>query len=683
MMEQTLNSYFAMKFSNPDAPRVIVYPNKEIAASLLNLHKSAVISVADCIDVNAATLPMPDILLPCLDERIKAQSGRVAVVGIDPYLALLSKYNRESFFEGLRGRIDDEKLNALYLVSYRNKPDFGVKYEESLSVISIGGDYLESINPPEINIVSNKWVNAGHLTNFNELLKHLGDFMPEGSHTLVLRELKNIQTGLGDNVTFYLDARSVAKRYYGFSADFEINVIETLLTRLKESGKTAEEYLESEFGKTNINIRLAVKRLCELSGDDIWAAYLWLLQNRLPKDSYLSKVLQSAGINCGNLLRKYVVDVPMTVIDDANAEEFADERAEAIKTVSAEALIVEFIEQAKDHQSSSYFLNCGTEPEQIEIVRRVSELDLTAGIPKPFRFLYPALSDYLAENFDYGISGLNAYFKEYRKRKIASTVTEEFMGKVVDSCSFLTMLPQRDSVLLELKTDDTALLVIDGMGAEYLPLLLALAKRQSINVESYSVALANMPTTTEYNRIQWDEERKLNEVKSVDDIAHYGAVKNEFSTPERNIAAVLRVFETEVLKRIAEGLSRFPRLVVTADHGSSRLAVVAHNAGLGTTLPWDGQPLDWRFSLAPEDAERSKEFEQQYHPSLNKSFWIVRGYNRLPKPGPKLYELHGGASPEERLVPIVVFTKAKSAVKPIRTDEKKTEQIVDRMGFDI
>ena len=36
---------------------------------------------------------------------------------------------------------------------------------------------------------------------------------------------------------------------------------------------------------------------------------------------------------------------------------------------------------------------------------------------------------------------------------------------------------------------------------------------------------------------------------------------------------------------------------------------------------------------------------------------VVRGYHRLPKKGGKKYALHGGASLEERLVPVLIFSK--------------------------
>jgi hypothetical protein len=370
------------------------------------------------------------------------------------------------------------------------------------------------------------------------------------------------------------------------------------------------------------------------------------------------------------------------VPNDNSAKKFAAERADALTGLPVESLIVEFIGLTKGVDSASVFLNCGTEVERVEIVRRVSKLDLTTGSPQVFQRLCPALADYLSNEFDYGTNDLNAYFREYRNLKITNTITEAFVKKAFALAS-PPSVPSRDSLLLHVRTDNTALLVVDGMGAEYCPLLFALAKRRNMHIESFTITSAKLPTSTEFNPIQWDAERILDEVRNVDNIAHNAAVKNERCTPERNIAAVLRVIETDVFNRIAAGLMNFPRVVVTADHGSSRLAVLAHNARLGDTLPWDGQPLDWRYSLAPENCDRPSEFAQQYHPDSGETYWVVRGYNRLPKLGGKPNELHGGASLEERLVPVVVFTRAASVVQPKQTDKRTTEQIVDRMGFDI
>jgi len=195
------------------------------------------------------------------------------------------------------------------------------------------------------------------------------------------------------------------------------------------------------------------------------------------------------------------------------------------------------------------------------------------------------------------------------------------------------------------------------------------------------VAQAILPTETVFNPIKWDEARTLPEIKSVDNIVHNGASKHEVSISERNFAETLRVFETEIMNRIADGLTRFVRVVVTADHGATRLAVIARNENKGTTLPWDkerdGEPKDWRYSLAPQGTSRPPEFESEYFPDRKETYWIVRGYNRLPKMGGKLYELHGGASLEERLVPVIVFTKNAVTQVPKQLGKKTTAEIVD------
>jgi hypothetical protein len=683
-MVYTLNEYCQLTFSNPSAPRIIVYPNNMVAVGLFNHHKlsgAAVVSVVDCIAAGAALLPMPDALLPSLDEKIQGQSGRVAVVGIDAYLSLLSEDNTAAFLMALRGRIDDGRLNAAYLVSDRHNLHLGnPRYEEFLDVVNISGDF-EYTEPPKVKIVSERWVKSGNVADYHTLLKQLGDFLPTGNHELVLQNLRSEQAGLGNNVLFVLDIQQIAELFYGMSPGLKSATLVLLLPKVKERGGTPESYLETEFVKTNIDVRLALKRLLDLPDDELWAAYVWLLQKRLPTDTYLAKVLAS-DVTFGNLLRKYVVDIAATVLHDTDAKKFAAERADALTGLSVESLIVEFIGRAKVVDSASEFLNCGTEAERIEIVRRVSKLNLLAGLPEPFKRLYPALAAYLSNEFDYGTSALNTYFKEYRRLKVTNTITEAFAAKAFDLLPPTSCLP-RESVLSDLRTDDTALLVVDGMGAEYFPLLLALAKQRNMNVEPpFTIACAKLPTSTKFNPIQWDTERTLNPVKGVDNIIHDGAEKHEHNLPEQNIEMSLRKFD-KVFNRVAKGLNQYSRVVVTSDHGASRLAVLAHNEGLGATLPWVGQPLDWRYSLAPENSSRPPEFEQQYHPDSCKTYWVVRGYNRLPKLGGKLNELHGGASLEERLVPVVVFTRVKSADQPKQVDKKTTEQIIDKMGFDI
>ena len=93
----------------------------------------------------------------------------------------------------------------------------------------------------------------------------------------------------------------------------------------------------------------------------------------------------------------------------------------------------------------------------------------------------------------------------------------------------------------------------------------------------------------------------------------------------------------------------------------------------------NGEPLDWRFTFAPKDGKRPLEFESQYFPDTGETYWVVRGYNRLPKQGGKIYGLHGGATLEEVLVPILIFTKNAVTIVPKKFQKMLTDDLGDNL----
>lgn len=680
-----MDKYMQLTFSKPSAPRVIVYPNNTTAAQLLNYHKgqgSKVISISDCLTNEEMFLPMPNVVMSVLDAKISALNCRAIVTGLDSYISLLCAEGVAVFRSELRSRLDADELNADFLLSVHSKPDFAPRYQESRSVVVIDGNE-EKLEPLSIQVYSDKWVKTGGFYGYKKLLSQIAfQYEPSGEHILILKDITEAQAGIGNAVTFVLGIRNVAAHHYGINVDLEDATLEFLLTQSAESGKTAQVYLDEEFGATYSNVRLALKRLLELPSDNLWPAHLWSLRRRLPSDSYIAKVI-SGEVTHENLLRKYVVDTAVSVISDANANQYAAERSEALTAVGAdyESLIVEFIGQTTGNNDALSFLNCGTTAERVEILRRASLEDLSYGLPKQYGELFPTLEDYFSTAFDYGDKAVAAYFKEYRQLKVSNTITDSFIER-----AFNFVIPiayrTRHAVITELAgRPDTALLVVDAFGAEYMPLLLAMANRRGMNIESRAIVMANLPTETIFNTIEWDKSRTLPEIRRVDNIVHDGVAKHEASIPERNFVETLRVFETEIMNRIADGLTRFDRVVVTADHGATRLAVIARSENKGVTLPWDkkrdGEPKDWRYTIAPVGIVRPPEFESEYFPDRKETYWIVRGYNRLPKQGGKLYELHGGATLEERLVPVIVFNKNTVTQIPKQPGKKTTAEIVD------
>ena len=69
--------------------------------------------------------------------------------------------------------------------------------------------------------------------------------------------------------------------------------------------------------------------------------------------------------------------------------------------------------------------------------------------------------------------------------------------------------------------------------------------------------------------------------------------------------------------------------------------------------------------------------------TLDGQHWVVRGYDRLPKRGGgQSFELHGGATLEERLVPLVIFSKKGQFVPKVRSDGERV-QIIEKDDFDL
>lgn len=662
-MSYDLNAFFHFNSRNQSTSRVMVYPNQDIAAKLLNYVKglgAQEISVAECIPESACRLPMPHVLMDAIDRVARNQGGYSAVVGLDAYLALLEAENIAVFMSELRKRLDKDALHIDYLLSGNCPLPFAARYEEARKVVVLDGEE-ETPEPFRIYAYQKQWAKPGDDIGFHALLRRTASFCPSGEYAIFLPDISSAQSGLGKAVTFVTGIRDIAMRFYGFDAHLDDAVLEQLLLDCVQCGQTPDAFLVERIKKENCNLRLALKRLLALRQDSLWPAYVWYVKKSIPEQSYMAEVLSEEG-DAEKLLWNYAVGAALHVLSDGNAHKFAFERAEGLKALQdstqIEPLIIEFIASAKEREDALPFLNCGTFSEKVEIVRRAAKEEFTHELPKLYGELYPTLLDYLSP-YDWGNRTITAYFQEYRRLKLSDTLTDVFATQAYDTL-LPDGIPARDSVLEPLRPQtDTALLVVDALGIEYLPILTALAKRYGLHLEPPKTTSANIPTETKFNPIQWDPQRTLAPVKGLDNIVHDGTEKHEAASPERCFAATLQKIESDVLNRIVDGLIRFSRVVVTADHGSSRLSVIASRDGKSKTLPWkpEEEPLDWRYSTALEDVQRPEECESQYVPDSGETYWVVRGYHRLPKKGGKKYALHGGASLEERLVPVLVFSK--------------------------
>lgn len=689
-MDYTINEY--QELENKPVTRIELYPNNDEASQLLSIHLRdgcRQLQIWELFGEGALRVPLPAKIISSIKEKVCITTEPTIVLGIDSYLDMLDEQNIQQFFLALRGFLDEQKYQLVFLVSrnlFRKKVFSNPKYENSLQIIRLLGEKAEFL-PFKVCVYPIEYVSSKvGFSNFQELLKNLGNFLETGEHTIILHGNITKQAGLSSNVQYFTDAKYILSKYYGVDLPLDSNVTSALLIKCKEYNLTPEQTVEQLFGIINITPLYALKRLLELKTNELWPAFIWLLKRRLDKGTYLSLVLQNQ-VFPETLLYTYTVDtvVDFVLTSDSAIHQYASERAAVLKMlgISFEPMIVDFINRVKPYGNALPFLNCGTFAEQCEVIRRAGQLDLTTGLPDEYGTLSTVLEDYLA-SFSYGNRGLDKYFKNYRRYSVKNEVPADFVQMAMDCSHTFHDIKMRDSALLNLSTSpDTALLVVDGMGAEYLPFLISAGKRYGLAIVHAEAVSVRLPSSTHFNPIKWQSDRILEEVRSVDNIAHYGVSRHERCTNEANLYTTLEKINNEVFKRVYQGLSEFSKVVVTADHGVSKLAVTAHKAGQGATLPWHGEPLDWRYSEAISDMSTPEGMEEQYCPSNGITYWVVRGYNRLPKKGPKQYALHGGATLEERLVPFVVFSLSAKGGGALEKPEKKTKQLVEKDDFDI
>ncbi|WP_200809350.1 BREX-4 system phosphatase PglZ [Desulfococcus multivorans] len=651
---------------------------------------------------------MPDEVFGRVRDVMTAQqiSGKsLVLLGMPGYLALLANENKRAAIVALREWIDSASgQEAVCFLRSDDDTELILKdvfanprYRQGKQLLEIDAEKIVS------HVTSEEEERIAGRTEVMLVGNDLAPFIPELFDTFQ-KYLRYTEEHPNDNSIRRIVVASEGRELAGLSAEvrqvvclrdfarvfFDVEDAELSEDALRwmcewgkgGSGKTLSETLKTQFfpeGEVSKRV-LQVFDGCKRTERE---ALFWLVKRVASKGSYLEYVTRQEGILVNNFRSAYVAGAAEW-IDESLA--FAGERRDAIReanVIMSDTDIRQFITRCEGESTSRVapWLNCGTDTERAELLRRCAVDGLVSNSVKD---VYPEAAAYLNSDPVFDNLALEDYFREYRELKMASRVTPEFYVKAQQVVP-LNSVQSRDVMVQRYVSDNVcALLVVDAMGAEWLPMLVALARERNIGVDSIGVGEVNLPTTTRFNNIHWpDVARRLQDIKRFDNIAHNGIEAHEKRRAEENLAGALDVIGGEVLPRVADGLMRFERVIVTGDHGSSRLSVLAWQAEprLARTLSCDfgAEIADWRYRERAAQGLCPPELEE----TLDGRYWVVRGYNRLPKKGGgQGFELHGGASLEERLVPVVIFSRTGQFMPKTKTGGKRL-QIVEKDDFDL
>lgn len=302
------------------------------------------------------------------------------------------------------------------------------------------------------------------------------------------------------------------------------------------------------------------------------------------------------------------------------------------------------------------YLSPKREEEKLEILKCVSsrlELAPDCGIENIAAYM---------ENFNMDavnaeISGIvNRHFQTYKKAKLSNCA--EILPLPQNGPQIINRLLTRNALVEKLKDTSTKLYWIDALGCEYLGFLLHYTQKKQLSMK-VSLGRVNLPSITSLNKDffeSWEYEKDV--IRELDDIKHGRNSHLDWEESKRwplHLVRELEILEN-LVNRIAKELKngKYKKIVVTADHGATRLAVIAND-----DLCWE-MPEKGRHSGRCCPAGNFKDALPANIMRVDDGRWlVVTDYGRFRGSHMTSVEVHGGATLEEAIVPVLEFTANK------------------------
>lgn len=258
---------------------------------------------------------------------------------------------------------------------------------------------------------------------------------------------------------------------------------------------------------------------------------------------------------------------------------------------------------------------------------------------------------------------LTEYFERYKTQKTENAITPDFL-KLIESLAQerkYNALQTREEVLNSIADKDSAFLYwVDALGVEFLGLIQRLCERKGLSLRIH-IAQAALPTITSINKgfyDEWDSARKQKEER-LDELKHKesGGYNYENEQLPVHLAEELDVVETVIEKAATMlALHQFRKILIISDHGASRLAVInqqeekyetdtkGKHGGRCCLRPADYSPTSYDLPFATE--------------SPDGKYLVLANYGRFKGSRKANVEVHGGATLEEVVIPVIELTLA-------------------------
>ena len=398
-----------------------------------------------------------------------------------------------------------------------------------------------------------------------------------------------------------------------------------------------------------------------------------------PSNAYL-KLVVSLSNNSDEYCEKLVDAIMDISPDDAQFEQYYSLRKDIISSLKLPlSRIVKFIHNALMKTSSVEYLTDLTDVEKQAIIFWICTNNC---VPVYLERVYPDLFYYLEKYvFDKKTNHddlFTKYFDEYKRSKVLDNPSE-YLLNMVDELAYSSSRPinfidYRQKIMQSISKADTYLLWIDALGVEYLSYIQYLASKRNLILKIH-IGRSDLPSSTEFNKEFYDmwEANSRRKCTDFDKVIH-SEFDNELGYDKKSpiyLSKQLDILNSEFdrISAILEAKT-YRKVLLVSDHGSSRFAL-KHE---GNTIVMKGHGKDGGRCCPVSSEDRPL-------PNIIKDndYWSCANYDRF-KFGEKVgVELHGGATLEEVLIPIIEIEKLNSM--PIFEVETKEIPVIPGKSF--
>ena len=414
-----------------------------------------------------------------------------------------------------------------------------------------------------------------------------------------------------------------------------------------------------------------------------WTVWLWYQLNS--SDEYVAAIIKRLSVDELHSVPEHIANDILYYMD--GHPEWVTQRQGLIKSLSIVMPSKEFFDvlDDKDPEVALELLTARSDEEKAYIIKTVcrwlrakeSETGIEEKIISALEKVYPDFAEYFKTKKNL-YRNYTDYFTWYKRKKIINRQVDQPLP--ADDVDFLET---RSYLLAEYNDKDCISYWIDGLGLEWISLVCSILEknRGTDYTFTYNMAKCVIPSETMYNE-QWDDNAYPSMKRNrLDTISHKGIPddKDYFLA----VANQIRVI-TEMVTEAIQQLQDHEYVILTGDHGSSRLAALAFHRE-GTIVPKGAQSMCLgRFCLlktVPSDTEYSPtssvlcEFK-------NQKYLVIKNYDHFIQPGNAAGgntddnavagEVHGGLTTEESIVPVIVLKRKNTAV-PLTYNIKETK----------